>query len=191
MKIEPTNALVVVDMQNDFCPGGALGVEEGDQIIPGINTLIPRFETCVFSRDWHPPDHCSFAENPEYVDGSWPVHCVAHTHGAAFHPDLKIPEGARIVNKATEPDREAYSAFDGTGVGDELRAAGIQRVFVCGLALDYCVRMTAMDAVAEGFNTVLLQDLSRAVNNAPESVKQTLEELEQAGVAIAESKDLR
>ena len=190
MKMEPSNALIVVDMQNDFCPGGALAVEGGDDIVPGINALIPRFEKRVFTRDWHPPDHCSFAEDPQFVDGSWPVHCVANTDGAAFHPDLIVPDDARVVSKAANPDREAYSGFDGTGLSDALRAAGVKRVFVCGLALDFCVRMTAIDAVVEGFDTVLLRDLTRAVNNAPDAVDETLKQIERAGATIAESKNL-
>jgi len=191
MNLRPTDALIVVDVQKDFCPGGALAVDGADAIVPGINALMGRFGCCAFTRDWHPPDHCSFSEDPEFVDKSWPVHCVANTPGAAFHPDLHVPEDAWIVSKATEADREAYSGFDGTRFADDLRQRAVERIFVCGLATDYCVKNTALDGLRNGFAVVLIEDLCRAVNNPPGSGQASTAEMAGAGVQIVQSGDLQ
>ncbi len=191
MNVRPTDALIVVDMQNDFCPGGALAVEGGDAIIPAINALAKRFNHCVFTRDWHPADHCSFSDDPEFVDGSWPAHCVQDTIGAAFHPDLEVPDNAWVISKATTPEREAYSDFDNTNLAADLRDRGVDRLFVCGVATDYCVKATALDGVREGFPVVVLEDLCRAVDNPKGSGDAAIDEMKLAGVAVAESGALK
>jgi nicotinamidase/pyrazinamidase len=161
-----------------------LAVDGGDGIVPEINRLIPLFHQIVLTRDWHPAGHVSFAEAPEYRDGSWPPHCVQGTWGAEFHPDLKIPDGALIVSKGDDPDVEAYSGFQARDVdlAAWLRERGVERVFVAGLATDYCVRATSLDAMREGFAVVLLEDAVRGV--APATTRDALEELLSAGVRI-------
>ena len=191
MNIQDSDALIVVDVQNDFCPGGALGITEGDAVVPLINTLTPRFKTRVFTRDWHPPDHCSFAEEPAFMDGSWPQHCVAGTKGAEFHADLTVPDDAHVISKATDPEAEAYSGFQDTDLADRLRSRGVTRVFVCGLATDYCVKQTAIDARAAGFETVLIEDGCRGVDYPAGSALQAIADMEAAGVQRAQSGELR
>ena len=178
------SALLVVDVQNDFCPGGSLAVAEGDQIIPIINRLLPRFETVVYTRDWHPAAHISFAVQPRFVDQSWPVHCVAGTPGAAFHPALQVREDAIIVNKGTAVDQEAYSGFQGTDLADQLRRLGVATLYLTGLATDYCVKATALDARREGFQVRVIRDAVRGVDVPPGSAAQALRELEGAGVKL-------
>ena len=141
-------------MQVDFLPGGSLPVAQGDQLIPILNDYAVKFadaEAHVFaSRDWHPPNHCSFKEQ----GGIWPAHCVQGTAGAQFHPDLKLPKGTVVISKATNPSKESYSAFDGTELKDELKARGVKRFFIGGLATDYCVVNTVLDSLKLGFETV-------------------------------------
>ncbi len=177
----PGDALVLVDVQNDFLPGGSLAVPDGDAVIPVLNRWIARFvagNLPVFAtRDWHPRDHCSFADR----GGPWPRHCVAETPGAAFSGDLELPAGAQIVSKATSPDRDAYSGFDGTELAPRLRDLGANRVFVGGLATDYCVRATVLDALREGFAVVLIEDGVRAVDVAPGDGERAVEEMRSAG----------
>lgn len=185
IQVSDSDALIVVDVQNDFCSGGALAVPDADQVIPVINCLSKAFDHVVFSRDWHPDDHCSFSETPAYEHGSWPPHCIQNSPGAEFHGDLRVPVDALIVNKATEADREAYSAFDGTGLVEALRARGVERVVVAGLALDYCVRATVLDAVKAGFGVVLVENATRAV--APEKTGAILDELRAEGVKVVRS----
>lgn len=189
MEISARDALIVVDVQNDFCAGGALAVANGDAIVPGINALVPRFATCVYTRDWHPANHCSFSDNPQYVDKSWPPHCVAGTHGAEFHSNLDVSSDAIHVQKATNPAKEAYSDFDGTGLADTLHARGIQRVFVCGLATDYCVKETALDAVKYGFETVVIEDLCRGVDVPTGTADAALDQMKRAGIHLQRSGD--
>lgn len=190
MMITDGDALVVVDIQVDFCPGGALPVNEGDQIVPIINGLIPRFRFVALTRDWHPPNHCSFSDTPAFIDGSWPVHCVANTPGAAFHPHLLQPPDAHIVSKAMNADREAYSDFDGTQFAETLRENDIARIFVCGLATDYCVKATALDGVRHGFDVLLLQDACRGVDIPPGNAQAALDAMRASGVTVVSSKDL-
>lgn len=190
MKIETTDALIVTDVQNDFCPGGALPIEEGHRIVPIINQLQPLFEHIVFTRDWHPEDHCSFDDEPEFVDGSWPVHCVADTPGAEFHGDLHVPADAFIVSKATEPEREAYSSFQDTGLADKLREWGVTRVFLTGLATDFCVKFSALDAIEAGFEVCVVENACRGVNHPPGSVARAVDEMRAKGVKICWSGDL-
>jgi nicotinamidase/pyrazinamidase len=191
MKIAPTDALIVVDVQVDFCPGGALAVRGGDEIVPGINALLPKFRHIVFSRDWHPAKHCSFSADPQFVDGSWPAHCVQNSPGAEFHPSLKLPPDPWIVSKATTPEREAYSDFDGTALAEQLREKGVSRAFVCGLATDYCVKATALDGVKAGFDVLLIEDLVRGVDVPPGSADQAIREMRAAGVRVCRSEDLQ
>ena len=185
MKVKDTDALIVVDVQNDFCPGGALPVLGGDMAVPAINRVMEKFQHLVFSRDWHPSDHCSFASSPEFRDGSWPAHCVQHSPGAEFHGDLRVPLDAVIVDKGAEPDQEAYSAFAGTGLAETLRKRSVERVFVAGLATDYCVKSTALDALEEGFQAVLIEDGCRGV--ADETTQAALDEMRKAGVIACRS----
>ena len=178
----PRDALLVVDMQNDFCEGGALAVEGGGALVPGINAEIASARAAgtlvVASRDWHPVDHVSFAHR----GGPWPVHCVQDTEGAAFHPDLALDADTIRVSKATAFDADAYSAFDGTGLGGYLREQGIERVIVCGLALDVCVKATVLAACEEGFRTLLLERLSAAVDS--EAVAECRQAFEDAGAEV-------
>lgn len=188
MKVEDADALIVVDVQNDFCPGGALPVERGDQTPRILNRAIIHFDLLVFSRDWHPSDHCSFSDAPEFKDGSWPPHCVQHSPGAEFHGDLRVPLDAKIVDKGTNPEKEAYSAFDGTDLEEYLRAHQARRVFVGGLATDYCVRATALDAVANGYETYLLVDGCRGV--AEDTAQKALDEMQEKGVLTCRVDDI-
>ena len=191
MTILPTDALIVVDVQNDFCPGGALPVDEGHHVVPIINLLLRRFDLVVFTRDWHPHNHCSFGDPPEFTDGSWPEHCRANSPGAEFHGDLRVPVDAIIVNKGTDPDQEAYSGFQGTPpLADELRQRGVTRIFVCGLATDYWVKDTALDGLAAGFDVFLVENACRGVNFPEGSVTAAVEEMRRAGIKICWSGDL-
>jgi nicotinamidase/pyrazinamidase len=173
-----SEALLVVDVQNDFTPGGALGVPEGDEIIPRINELMAsgRFDRVMATRDWHPPDHGSFA--PE---GPWPVHCVAGTRGADLHAALDRRRIDRILDKGQDRMTEGYSAFDATGLAGTLREAGIDAVTVVGLATDYCVRATALDALREGFAVTVDSAGTRPVDVEPGDGERALDEIRAAG----------
>ncbi len=166
MKIKLTkgDVLLIVDVQNDFLPGGALPVPSGDIIVPVINRYIRKFVDLnlpvVASRDWHPQNHVSFKEN----GGIWPPHCVQGTKGAEFNKELELPDNVFVVSKATEQNKDAYSAFDGTSIPGYLQKKGARRIFVCGLATDYCVKATVLDALKAGFCTVFLRDASMPVN---------------------------
>jgi nicotinamidase/pyrazinamidase len=186
----PGDALLVVDVQNDFLPGGALGVERGDEIIAPINRLIDRWTAAglpvLLTRDWHPAGHCSFTGR----GGPWPVHCVAGSPGARFAESLHVTRNARIISKATQPDEEAYSAFHGTGLADELRDAGIERVFIAGLATDYCVRESTADARRDRFGVAVIADAVRAVDVTPGDGDRALLEMAGAGAEMITSGDL-
>lgn len=171
----PMDALIVVDMQNDFAPGGSLAVGEGDRVVDVLNAVCARFATHVFTQDWHPADHVSFADPPRFVDGSWPKHCVAGSHGAALIDGLSVPDAAIRVHKGTTRTKEAYSGFDGTDLAEQLRARGITRLVVGGLATDYCVLNTVLDGVREGFETYVLLDGTRAVADGRGAVQQMLD----------------
>ncbi|MFA6242011.1 MAG: nicotinamidase [Candidatus Hydrogenedentales bacterium] len=190
MRIEAGDALIVTDIQNDFCPGGALAVAEGDAIVPGVNALLPRFKHVVFTRDWHPVNHCSFSDSPEFVDKSWPVHCVQGTLGAAFHPELEVPPHAWIVSKGSNANVEAYSSFQDSDLAARLKAKGVARVFVCGIATDYCVKATALDARAIGLDTVIIEDLCKGVDVPAGTVAAALQQMSRAGVVVCRSEDL-
>ena len=175
------DALIVVDVQHDFLPGGALAVEHGDEVVPVLNGYIERFERVglpvVATRDWHPVHHCSF----EAEGGTWPPHCVAETPGAAIDSGLTLPDDAHIVDKGTAADREAYSGFEGTDLTEWLREQGVRRVFVGGLATDYCVLNTVKDARAAGLDVVLLLDATRAVDARPGDGDRAVEEMVSLG----------
>ena len=159
-----SSALIVVDVQNDFCEGGALAVKEGEKVVSPLNSLIDALVASnvpvFFTRDWHPKNHCSF----KAYGGPWPPHCVMNTRGAAFHPKLRVPKSAIIISKATEPEREAYSGFEGTDLASKLREMGVTELFVGGLATDYCVKNTVGDALRKGFRVNVLTDGVRGVN---------------------------
>ena len=167
IEIKATDALIVVDVQNDFLPGGALAVNHGDAVVPVINEYIRKFaanKLPIFAtRDWHPVNHCSFVE----YGGTWPSHCVADSQGAQFAANLALPVEFSIVHKGTDRNEEAYSGFQGTDFADQLHARGVKRVFVGGLATDYCVLSTVMDALAEGLEVILLTGAIRAVDVEP------------------------
>ncbi len=166
IEIKTGDALLIVDVQNDFCPGGALAIAEGDRIIPVVNRWISIFSErrlpIFASRDWHPRNHISF--QPE--GGPWPPHCIQDTQGAGFHPALHLPEPTVVVTKGVRFDQDQNSAFDQTGLGDHLQRKGIRRIFVAGLALDVCVLATAMDARQSGLEVRLISAGTRAVNAA-------------------------
>ena len=186
----PGDALIVVDVQNDFLPGGALAVAEGDAVIPALNRCIALFERSklpIFaSRDWHPPNHCSFAAQ----GGPWPPHCIAGSAGAAFPQALRLPEAAHVISKAGTPEKDAYSAFDGTELARRLRESGCRRLFIGGLATDYCVAATARDALAAGFEVIVLPEAMRAVNLKPTDGEQALEQLRARGALSARLEQL-
>jgi nicotinamidase/pyrazinamidase len=187
-------AVLVVDVQNDFCPGGALAVPDGEAVIPVLNRLAARAAALGFpvyaSRDWHPPDSRHFTAN----GGAWPPHCVAGTTGARLHPDLDLPPGALIVTKGTGRDEDGYSAFDGTIAGRgtllaDLRARGINHLVIGGLATDYCVRASALDARRHGLAVTLAIDGVRAVDLQPGDADRALAELRAAGVELRPGAD--
>lgn len=163
LALQGHDALLVVDVQNDFLPAGSLPVRGGDAVVPVLNGYLSQFRRhglpIIATRDWHPPDHCSFAAR----GGPWPVHCVAGTPGADFPPELELPGGSLVISKAITPDRDAYSGFEGTRLNDELRDLGRRRLFIGGLATDYCVLNTVKDALRNGYEAFLLADAVRAV----------------------------
>jgi len=175
------DALLIADVQNDFLPGGALGVKGGDEILPVLRGYIDRFQShglpIFLSRDWHPPNHCSFREQ----GGPWPIHCVAGSTGALPPLSFPIPETATIIHKATLQDKEAYSAFQDTPLHEHLQAAGIGRLFIGGLATDYCVLNTVRDARVLGYHVCLLTDAIRAVNVAWEDGRKAEEAMIRLG----------
>lgn len=180
------DALLIVDVQNDFCPGGALAVREGDQVVPVLNRWIEEAQRrgvpIYASRDWHPPGHISFKER----GGPWPPHCVQGTTGAAFHHDLKLPSNTYIVSKADKLNEDSYSAFGGTDLSDRLRRAGIKRLWIGGLTQDYCVRETSLDAIRDGFEVHLIVNGTRAVNVKPGDGRRALEDIQRAGAILEE-----
>jgi len=201
-------ALILVDLQNDFVPGGALAVRDGDAVIPVANRIQPAFDLIVASRDWHPRDHGSFAANHpgkrvgDVIDLNglpqilWPVHCVENTPGAEFVPGLDTSRIDRVFLKGTDRDIDSYSAFfdnghrKSTGMGDYLKERGVRDVYVCGLATDYCVNFTALDALKLGFNVHLIEDASRGVNLKPDDSANALDGIHRAGGQIIPSESL-
>jgi nicotinamidase/pyrazinamidase len=191
--------LVVVDVQNDFVPGGALAVPKGDEVVPVINRLAARFDNVVLTQDWHPADHVSFVSahsgrtafekiNLPYGEQVlWPPHCVQGTTGAAFHPQLSITHAQLVVRKGYHRDIDSYSAFleadrkTGTGLAGFLREKGFRKLFVCGLATDFCVAWTALDGRAAGFEVSVIEDASRAID-LQGSLAKAWDEMKKAGV---------
>jgi len=186
MKIQPADALIIVDVQNDFCPGGALPVRDGDLVVEPINRVATLFRHMVTTQDWHPPNHSSFKEH----GGIWPVHCVAGTPGAELHSRLnQRPVNVRI-RKADTANRDAYSGFDHTDLAEQLRSRRVARVFVCGLATDFCIRATALDALTQGFDTFILTDAVRGVDAQPSDSEKSLQDLKRAGASLITTSDL-
>lgn len=176
-------ALVVVDFQNDFVPGGALPVPGGDEIAPRVRELIEsgRFDLVVATRDWHPPDHRSFAEH----GGPWPPHCVQGTPGAELHDSLPRDRVDAVVDAGREPDAEGYSGFEDTNLAELLRERGVDTVTLVGLATDYCVKHTALDALREGFDVVVDRKGVRGIDVSPGDVERALAEITAAGARVA------
>lgn len=193
---EANAALIVVDVQNDFCPDGALGVDDGDAVVPILNEWIQAFRSAgrpvVYTQDWHPVGHASFKEQ----GGIWPVHCVQGTEGAAFHPDLKVD--GYVFRKAFSVDKEGYSGFDGflaenpdesfeasdVDLATWLKEQGVRKVYVGGLTTDYCVRATVLDAIENGFEAVFIQAASRPVNVQPEDESRAIADMKAAGAEV-------
>ena len=178
-----SRALIIVDFQNDFTPGGALPVPDGDAIAGRLNTLAASgdYDLVVATRDWHPADHSSFAVN----GGPWPVHCVQGSEGAALHPALDTAPIDAIVDTGYEPDLEGYSGFEATGLAERLRGAGVDALMIVGLATDYCVKNTALDALREGFAVRVDPTAVRGVEVEPGDSERALGELRAAGVTVA------
>ena len=186
--MENNAALVIVDVQNDFCPGGALAVADGDQVVPALNRYIERFAVAglpIFAtRDWHPKTTTHF----KIYGGQWPVHCVQGTFGAEFHVALKLAGGAVILSKGMAADADSYSGFDGidssgVGLAEWLRRSNATRIFVGGLATDYCVKQTVLDGLKQGFAVTLLEDCVRGVDLAPGDSQRAVREMLGAGAA--------
>jgi nicotinamidase/pyrazinamidase len=181
IQLKPTDALLVTDVQRDFLPGGRLAVPHAEEVVPAMNRYIALAREKgipVFAcRDWHPANHCSFRSR----GGPWPEHCVAGTDGAQFARGLELPPDTRVIDKATAVEPDAYSAFGGTALAQELRERGVKRLLVGGLTTDYCVRNTVRDALAEGFEVVLLKDAIRAVNVQPGDGERAEMEMRTAG----------
>ena len=175
-------ALIVIDVQNDFCPGGALAVPEGDQVVEPVNELAARIPFVVATRDWHPPDHSSFAER----GGPWPVHCVRESPGAELHPDVRRDLIDVVVDKGQAQDLEGYSGFEATELDRLLREHDVDTVHLAGLALDYCVRATALDARRGGFDVVVHRAATRPVEVQPGDGERAVEELRAAGVEVVD-----
>jgi nicotinamidase/pyrazinamidase len=180
------NALLIIDFQNDFCPGGALAVEEGDRIAEPIKRLAPNFDHAFATRDWHPPDHSSF----ETQGGPWPVHCVQDTPGAELHPSMRELEIDAIADVGREREDQGYSGFEKSELAEWMRERGVEGVAVCGLATDYCVRASAIDACKEGFDVTVVTDAIRAVDVNPGDGEHALEEMQAAGAKLASSEQL-
>jgi nicotinamidase/pyrazinamidase len=178
---QPGDALVVVDVQNDFLPGGNLAVAHGDTVVPALNRYLDVFHAhglpIYATRDWHPPGHCSF----QAQGGPWPPHCIADTPGAAFAEQLRLPPETVVISKAEEVDKDAYSGFEGTDLDARLKRAGARRLFIGGLATDVCVLNTVRDARKLGYDVFLLTDGARAVNVNPDDGRKAEEEMRRLG----------
>lgn len=178
---QPGDALLIIDVQNDFLPGGKLGVPHGDEVIPRLNDYLRIFIThhlpIYATRDWHPSQHCSFHSQ----GGTWPAHCVAGTFGAEFAAALQLPDSTIVISKATMPEEDAYSGFQHTNLDSILRSNGIQRLLIGGLATDYCVLNTVRDAITRGYHVYLLIDAIRAIDAQPNDGARALNEMKNLG----------
>ena len=189
LKILEESALIVVDVQNDFCPGGALPVPEGDKVVSVINKYIEKFELrgslVIATRDWHPKNHISFRSQ----GGIWPEHCVQNTRGAEFHPSLRLPKKVIVISKTDKPDKEAYSGFQGTDLDTILRENTIRELFIGGLATDYCVKNTVLDGLTKGYKVYLLVDAIKGVEANLGDSEKAIKEMISRGVIKIYIKD--
>lgn len=189
--ITNNSAIIAVDIQNDFCPGGALPVPDGNAVVYPMNLYITKFSEMglpvYFTRDWHPQNHISFKTN----GGKWPEHCVQETYGAELHKKLLIPSRAVIISKGISPDNEGYSGFQGTDLDKRLKAKNIRQLFIGGLATDYCVRSTVLDALHAGFDVVFLSDASKGVDVNPGDSEQAIDEMLREGAVKVVYGDIR
>jgi len=181
-----SEALLIIDFQNDFTSGGALAIPEGDRIAEPVKRLAERFDTVIATRDWHPPDHASF----EAQGGPWPAHCVQGTRGGELHPAMDEVETDAVVDVGRGRDDQGYSGFEKSNLAELLRERGVDTVVVCGLATDYCVRASAIDACEEGFDVTVVEDAIRAVNLEPGDGERALEEMRRAGARVASSEEV-
>jgi nicotinamidase/pyrazinamidase len=190
LAVSQGDALIIVDVQRDFLAGGALAVPKGDEVIGTLNRYLDLFSArglpIFATRDWHPPNHCSFVAQ----GGPWPPHCIMHTAGAEFPPELRFPRSVKLVSKATGPQREALSPFSDTNLDEQLRSLGIRRLFVGGLATDYCVAATVRDALTRSYAVVLLTDAIRAVDVRPQDGGRAQDEMLGLGAMPARWEDL-
>lgn len=177
-------ALIIVDVQNDFCPGGALATPYGDKVVPVINQIIDKFPVVVASKDWHPADTTHF--------GKWPVHCVENTHGSELHPDLNSNKIQQILLKGTSGKDDGYSAFEATNLdfATYLNKKGVKQLYVAGIATEYCVKATALDGIANGFETFVISDCVEGVRAKDGDVEAALKEMKQKGVQLVNSREL-
>ncbi|TVP48905.1 MAG: bifunctional nicotinamidase/pyrazinamidase [Mongoliibacter sp.] len=201
-------ALIIVDVQNDFLPGGALAVKDGNLIIPIINKLQKKFAFIVATQDWHPGNHGSFAANHPGLEAGefvqlngvkqilWPIHCVQESKGAEFHPELERKNWTKIFQKGTNPLVDSYSGFfdnnknGDTGLSDFLKSEGVREIYICGLAADYCVKFTVLDGIDEGFTTYLITDATKAVNLKEGDFQKALEDMEDNGAILIDSSSI-
>jgi nicotinamidase/pyrazinamidase len=181
-----SRALLIIDFQNDFTSGGALEVPDGDQIAEPVKRLATAFDTVVATRDWHPPDHSSF----ETQGGPWPIHCVRGTHGAEFHPAMEEIDVEAVVDVGREREDQGYSGFEKSDLADILRDHGVDEVYVVGLATDYCVRASAIDACREGFDVTVVEDAIRGVDVDEGDSERAIGEMRDAGARITTSNEL-
>ena len=204
----PKKVLIIVDLQNDFCPGGNLAVPGGDEVMPLANQLQSHFDLVVATQDWHPQDHMSFAVNhPGYAVGEvinindmpqvlWPQHCIQESKGAEFHAGLDLSKIKKIVHKGTETHTDSYSAFfdnahkRSTGLSDYLRSEGVEEVYIMGLATDFCVKYSALDAVHCGFRVYVIEDACRGVELNAGDIASALAEMRKVGVQVIKLKDV-
>jgi nicotinamidase/pyrazinamidase len=192
------DALLIVDFQNDFTPGGALPVSHGDEVADPINAIADRFGFVVATRDWHPPDHGSFEgvevdpDKWQGIDppGIWPVHCVQGTSGAELHASLDRSRVDQVVDKAQDPNTQGYSSFHGGNLAEVLREHGVDHVYVAGLATDYCVKNTVLDAVREGFEVTVVEDAIRGIDVKPGDSERAIEVMRNAGADMVSSAEL-
>jgi nicotinamidase/pyrazinamidase len=186
IRVDEHDALVIVDPQNDFCPGGGLGVPHGDEVFDPINRIIPKFHHVLATKDWHPPNHSYF----QAFGGPWPYHCLQGSEGAEFHPRLNATAIDETFYKGTDPKLDGYSAFAGTGLAERLHDLGIRRVFFAGLATDYCVKASSVEAVEHGFESYVLTDAIRAVDLQPGDGERALQAMAEGGAHLIRSEDL-
>lgn len=183
--LQPGDALILIDVQNDFCPGGALPIERGDEVVPILNRWVAAASTkglpIYASRDWHPVGHLSFQER----GGLWPPHCLQDSPGARFHSNLHLPEAAMIITKGVRFDQDQNSAFDQTGLAAQLRRDGVKRLFIGGLAEDVCVLATVLDGLREGFEVFLIADGTRPVT--PQGGQEARRKMEEAGAHLVKT----